>query len=508
LGEGVTPLAPIKMTHPFLRLTRVSKRFGGVLALDHVDWDVLPGEVHCLVGENGCGKSTLIKIVAGVHPPEPGSGVEIAGHDVLPLTPSAAHALGIQVIFQDLSLFPNLSVAENIGINLTLSGLARPTRFAEMRRIARAALERLGYHLPLDARVADLPVSERQIVAICRGLAAEAKLVFMDEPTASLTRAEVNRLLAIVARLKAQGIAVVFVSHKLDEVVEIAERVTVMRDGRKVGTFAVAEVNEHRIASLMTGLDISTRVVARDMGAAGPLLDVRNLTRAGEFSDVSFTLRRGEVLGITGLLGAGRTELALALFGMTRPESGTIAVAGHEVKLRSNQDATRAGIAYVSEDRLNLGLNLRQSIEDNIVLAVLDRLRGAFGLLSAAKRKRTANAWVNRLNIKIPGLDRAVATLSGGNQQRVVLAKWLATEPKVLILDSPTVGVDIKNKQGIYEVVRELAESGVGILLISDEVGEIFATCDRVLHMRAGRIVEEAVPGAVSEDALKERIYA
>jgi simple sugar transport system ATP-binding protein len=504
----VPSLERIDMTHPFLRLTGVSKRFGGVLALDHVDWDVMPGEVHCLVGENGCGKSTLIKIVAGVHPPEAGSGVEIDGHDVLPLTPSRAHALGVQVIFQDLSLFPNLSVAENIGIDLALSGLARPARFAEMRRIAGAALERLAFALPLDARVADLPVSERQIVAICRGLAAEAKLVFMDEPTASLTRAEVNRLLAIVARLKAEGIAVVFVSHKLDEVVEIAERVTVMRDGRKVGTFPVAEVDERQIASLMTGLDISTSVVARDMASAPPLLEVRNLTRSGEYADVSFTLRRGEVLGITGLLGAGRTELALSLFGMTQPEFGSIAVGGESLHLRSNQDALRAGIAYVSEDRLNLGLNLRQSIEDNVVLAVLDRLRGALGLLSETKRKDTAESWVAKLNIKIPGFDRPASTLSGGNQQRVVLAKWLATEPKVLILDSPTVGVDIKNKQGIYEIVRDLAAGGVGILLISDEVGEIFATCDRVLHMRAGRIVEEAVPGAVSEDALKERIYA
>jgi simple sugar transport system ATP-binding protein len=405
-------------------------------------------------------------------------------------------------------LVPNLSVAENIGINLALTGLARPARLAEMRRLARAALQRLGYDLPLDARVGELPVSERQIVAICRGIAAEARLLFMDEPTASLTRAEVNRLLAIVARLKAQGIAVVFVSHRLDEIVEIAERVTVMRDGRKVGTFPVAEVTERRIASLMTGLDIATGIVARDMTAAPPLLEARNLTRRGQYHDVSFLLRRGEVLGLTGLLGAGRTELALTLFGMTRPDSGRIVIDGREVSLRSNKDALRAGIAYVSEDRLNLGLNLRQSIEDNLVLAVLDRLRGAFGLLSGEKRRRTAEAWVERLTIKIPGLDRPVSTLSGGNQQRVVLAKWLATGPKVLILDSPTVGVDIKNKQGIYEVVRQLAGSGVGILLISDEVGEIFATCDRVLHMRAGRIVEQAVPGLVSEEALNERIYA
>ncbi len=496
------------MTQPFLRLTGIGKHFGGVAALSGIDWDVMPGEVHCLVGENGCGKSTLIKIVAGVHAPDPGGSVAIEGRDVLPLTPAHAHALGIQVIFQDLSLFPNLSVAENIGVAEVLTGLARPARHAAMHRIARAALERLHFDLPLDARVGDLPVSERQIVAICRGLAAEARLLFMDEPTASLTRAEVNRLLAIVARLKAQGIAVVFVSHRLDEVVEIAERVTVMRDGCKVGTYPVAEVDERRIASLMTGLDIFTSVVARDMGASPTLLEVTGLSRTGEYEDVSFTLRRGEVLGLTGLLGAGRTELALSLFGMTRPDTGRIALDGRTVSLRSNQDALRAGIAYVSEDRLNLGVNLRQSIEDNIVLAVLDRLRGLFGLLSTAKRRGTAQSWVQRLNIKIPGLDRPVQTLSGGNQQRVVLAKWLATGPKVLILDSPTVGVDIKNKQGIYEIVRELAEAGVGVLLISDEISEVFATCDRVLHMRDGRIVDDLVPGRVSEDTLKARVYA
>jgi simple sugar transport system ATP-binding protein len=496
------------VTQPFLRLSGIGKHFGGVVALDHVDWDVMPGEVHCLVGENGCGKSTLIKIVAGVHAPDPGGVVAIDGRDVLPLTPSQAHRLGVQVIFQDLSLFPNMTVAENIGIAEALTGLARPARSGAMRNIARAALERLHFNLPLDALVADLPVAERQIVAICRGIAAEARLLFMDEPTASLTRAEVNRLLAIVARLKAQGISIVFVSHRLDEVVEIAERVTVMRDGRKVGTYKVAEVDERRIASLMTGMDITSSVVARDVSAAPILLEVSGLTRAGEYQDVAFTLRRGEVLGLTGLLGAGRTELALSLFGMTRADAGSIAIDGKTLRLHSNQDALRAGIAYVSEDRLNLGLNLRQSIGDNVVLAVLGRLRGAFGLLSPTKRRQEAQSWVARLNIKIPGLDRPVQTLSGGNQQRVVLAKWLATQPKVLILDSPTVGVDIKNKQGIYEIVHSLAQSGVGVLLISDEIEEVFATCDRVLHMRAGRIMEEVVPGRVSATSLKERVYA
>ena len=492
---------------PFLRLAGVSKRFGGVLALDGINWDVRPGEVHCLVGENGCGKSTLIKTVAGVHAPSAGT-VEIEGMPVLPLNPSRARALGIQVIFQDLSLFPNLSVAENITVESHLAGLARPVRFRPMRTLAEKTLKRLDFTLDPDALVGDLSVAERQIVAICRGLAAEAKLIFMDEPTASLTRAEVKSLLAIVARLKRDGIAVVFVSHRLDEVVEIAERVTVMRDGKKVGTYPVGDVDQRRIGNLMTGLDIGHTVVARDMSAAAPLLEVSGLTRDGEYADVSFTLRRGEVLGITGLLGAGRTELALTLFGMTRPGRGTIALDGKALHLASNRDAVRAGIAYVSEDRLSLGVILKQSIADNVILAVLRNLRGSFGLIPHGRRRALAAEWVARLAIKIPGLDRPVQTLSGGNQQRVVLAKWLAAHPKVLILDSPTVGVDIKNKAGIYAVVADLAREGVGVIVISDEVLEIFATCDRVLHMRGGRVVEEAVPGQVSEHQLEERIYA
>ena len=495
-------------TAPFLRLSGVSKRFGGALALDRVDWEVKAGEAHCLVGENGCGKSTLIKIVAGVHPPDPGGRVEIEGVDVLPLSPASARARGIQVIFQDLSLFPNLTVAENIAAEAMLGPLAAPVRRARMRDAAAAALDRLGHSLPLTARVGDLPVAERQIVAICRGIAGQARLLFMDEPTASLTRAEVDRLLGIVARLQADGIAVVFVSHRLDEIVRVAERVTVMRDGRKVGTFAVADVDQRRISHLMTGEAIEHAVVARPVGAAPPMLEVRGLSRAGEYADVGFTLRRGEVLGLTGLLGAGRTELALTLFGMTRPDAGQIAVDGRVVRLRSNQDALRAGIAYVSEDRLNLGLNLKQSIEDNLTLAVLPKLRGAFGLLSPSRRRALAADWIRRLAIKIPGLDRAVQTLSGGNQQRVVLAKWLATKPRVLILDSPTVGVDIGNKRGIYQVVRELAGQGVAILLISDEIGELFATCDRVLHMRAGRIEGEVVPTEGGEPALEKVVYA
>ena len=494
-------------TVPFLRLKGLSKNFVGVRALQDIDWEVERGEVHCLVGENGCGKSTLIKTVAGVHPPSSGS-IEIDGVDVMPLDPAKAKALGIQVIFQDLSLFPNLSVAENIAVEDHLDAMLKPVNARAMREKAKAVLRRLAFCLDLDAAVSDLSVAERQIVAIARGLANQARLIFMDEPTASLTRAEVDRLLAIVARLKADGIAVVFVSHRLDEVVEIAERVTVMRDGRKVGTWPVEEVDQKKIANLMTGLDIDHAIVARDMSGAEPVLEVSKLSRRGEFADIDFTLRRGEVLGIVGLLGSGRTELALTLFGMHRADSGSMLLEGKPLHLRSNRDAVRAGIAYVSEDRLSLGVILPQSIGDNIMLAVMKDMGNRLGLIADSSRRQLADQWIRKLAIKVPSADRPVQTLSGGNQQRVVLAKWLATRPKVLILDSPTVGVDIKNKQGIYQVVAELAQQGVGIIVISDEVSEVFATCDRVLHMRGGRILEEEVPGRVSEREMEERIYA
>jgi simple sugar transport system ATP-binding protein len=493
---------------PFLVLSGISKKFGGTVALHGIDWSVDRGEVHCLVGENGSGKSTLIKILAGVHTPDPGGSITIEETRYANLTPNQAKALGVQVIFQDLSLFPNLTVLENIAIDYELHAPFLPPPFHTMREAADAAMARLDAKLRLGALVRDLPVAQRQIIAICRGLAANARILFMDEPTASLTRREVELLLRTVRRLKVLGVAIVFVSHRLEEIVEVAERVTVLRDGRKVGTFPAAEVNDHRLAELMTGTSITRQITARPLRDRRPALEARGATRAGEFEDVSFVLHQGEILGLIGLLGAGRTELALALFGMTALEGGEILLDGARLDLRSNQDAVKAGIAYVSEDRLTLGLNLKQSIADNVAITVLSRLVDALGLVLLRSRSRLANSWVTRLGIRAANVEEPVQTLSGGNQQRVVLAKWLATDPKVLILDSPTVGVDVRNKQGIYEVIRRLADEGVAILLISDEVPEVYFNSDRVLHMRNRRIVGEFVPGIGSEHALSEALYA
>ena len=493
---------------PFLQLQNIGKRFGGTIALTAFDWTVDAGEVHCLIGENGSGKSTLIKIVAGVYAPENGGRILVDGAQHTRLSPAQAKQLGIQVIYQDLSLFPNLSVLENIAIDRELGGLTALVRKREMRRVAEEALVRLDAKLPLNALVRSLSVAERQIVAICRGIAANAKLLFMDEPTSSLTHREVELLLDVVRRLQGLGVAIVFVSHRLEEVVRIARRVTILRDGQKVATLPADEIDNHRLAELMTGSRFEQTVKPPSHARRQPVLEARSLTRSGEFSDVSFTLHAGEVLGLTGLLGAGRTELALSLFGMSRTESGEILVNEKPIRLRSNRDAIAAGIAYVSEDRLSLGLNLRQSVADNIAITVLDELAGRAGLVAPERKRMLAAKWVERLGIRVAGVSAPAQTLSGGNQQRVVIAKWLATKPKVLLLDSPTVGVDIRNKHAIYEVIRALAADGVAILLISDEIPEVHSNSDRVLHMRGGRLVGEFVPGAVSESAMAEAVFA
>jgi simple sugar transport system ATP-binding protein len=491
----------------FLDLQAISKHFGGVVALRNVDLSLPTGQVHCLVGENGSGKSTLIKIIAGVLRPEPGGRIVIEGREYPHLDPVQSTACGIQVIYQDLSLFPNLSVAENIAVAGHL-GAPRLVNWRALRATAEAAMARIGAALDPDTRVEDLSIANRQLVAICRAMAADAKLVIMDEPTASLTRHEVDALVRLVADLKRAGICIVFVSHRLDEVMEIAERVTVLRDGAKVGEFDAREIDNRKLATLMTGKSFSYRTSAADSAQADTVLSVRHLSRTGQYEDVSLDIRAGEILGMTGLLGSGRTEFALSLFGMNRPSAGTIELNGKPLALKTNAQAIEEGIAYVSEDRLNLGLVLEQPISSNILVTVLDELPDRWGLVSEATRQRTARRWIEELAIKAPHPEQAVRTLSGGNQQRVVLAKWMATQPKLLILDNPTVGVDIAAKDGIYEVVRALAGKGVAILLISDEVSEVFYHAHRVVVMRRGRLVSECIPHTSTEEQLQAVVDA
>lgn len=495
-------------TADLIRLEHVSKRFGGVQALDDVSFDVGAGEVLCLAGENGCGKSTLIKVISGVYQPEPGATMLFDGRPMDGLTPGRARELGIQVIWQDLALFPEMSVAENIAFEKNLGARPRLVDYGAMRREAADILGRLGVDIDLDASVKSLSIAKRQLVAIARALVAKARLVFMDEPTASLSRAETEALLAIVRRLSDANIAVVFVSHRLAEVLDVCSRVTVLRDGRLVGTYPTEGMTQTKLTELMTGKTFDQEVHQPVARSGEPVLSVEKLAHEGEYRDISFRIMPGEIVGLIGRLGAGRTELALSLFGMTQPDSGRIRLNGSELHLGSNRDAIEAGIAYVSEDRLSLGLVQPQPIGDNTVVTVLDRLTDRLGLLSSRKRRDLVGHWIDRLKVKIGHSDDAVSTLSGGNQQRIVLAKWLATGPKLLILDSPTVGVDVGARAGIFEIVRELANEGMAILLISDETTEVYFNSDRVLHMREGKLIEEFIPARTSPEAIEEAVHA
>ena len=503
----VERLNPVGLSAPraLVDLRDISRRFGGVRALAGVNFAVQAGEVHCLAGENGCGKSTLIKILAGVLTPDTGQ-IILDGVAHTHLSPAISQRAGIQIIYQDLSLFPNLTVAENIAFHHHVKGAWRLTPGRAMRAEASAVMARLGIALALDALVQDLPVASRQLVAICRTLATDARLVVMDEPTASLTHQEADALLAIIRGLKAHGIATVLVSHRLDDMMRTGDRVTVLRDGANVGTFAMGEVDRARLGELITGQKRTVVTKPRFTSAAVPVLAVRGLTRASHYADIDLTVRPGEILGITGRLGAGRTELALSLFGMNPPDSGEILIDGAPVVLRDNRAAIRAGIGYASEDRLSLGLILPQTVADNTVVSVLDRLCGSFGLIDGRRRDATITQGLERLQVKTATAERPVRELSGGNQQRVVLAKWLATQPRVLILDSPTVGVDIGAKAALFRTIDELAALGLAIILISDEVEEVLQQSHRVIVMLGGRIVASHDAADMTEDQLREVI--
>jgi simple sugar transport system ATP-binding protein len=495
-------MLPCMSNGEYLRLRNVSKRYGGVQALRGIDLDIAHGEVHGLVGENGSGKSTLIKIISGVTRPDPGATIAIEGVEFPHLVPAEATRRGVQVIFQDLALFPSLSVAENIAIGAYKGIIPRLVRGRALHRTALAGMQRIGVGLDPDERVENLSIANRQIVAICRALAADARFVIMDEPTASLTRNEVTSLLRVAADMQRRGISILFVSHRLGEVMAIAKRVTVLRDGQKVGSYDPQELDHNRLAFLMTGQEFHVRVQSRPSGRGAPVLQVRGLSKRHAYADIGFEVAAGEIVGITGLLGSGRTRLALTLFGMHAPDSGAILLDGSPIRLKTNRDAIESGIAYVSEDRLTLGLIMPQSITSNIIVTFMAKLADWAGAMSRQRRGASVAEWIGKLAIKAPDPERAVRTLSGGNQQRVVLAKWLARRPKLLILDSPTVGVDIAAKSGIYEIVRGLAEDGVAVILISDEVAEVLYNAHRILVMGRGRIIGEYLPEQTSEAEL------
>src|SRR5712691_60035 len=412
---------PAGMADALLIATHLSKRYGGVVALDRVDLTMRVGEVHGLVGENGSGKSTLVKILTGVVRPEPGGDIEIGGERVRAMTPPEALRRGVQVVHQDLSLFGNLSVAENIAIPQYVESGRSLIHWRTIRRIADEALRRLAVDLPLDVPVRALPVADQQLVAICRAITSRARIVIMDEPTSSLTRREVDRLFRVIRDLQGQGLAVLFISHKLDEVLEIGQTVTVLRDGRLVGTFARRELTRDRLTELMTGRQIAYTKPPSAPDGTPVVLDVQHLTRHGQYADITFALRRGEVLGVIGPLGSGRTELALSLFGLNPPDGGIVQVDGASLTLTTNARAIRAGMAYVPEDRLTQGLVISQPVATNLIITALGRLTGRLGLLDGARRRAFAENAAHDFDIKTPSLETPARALSGGNQQKTVM---------------------------------------------------------------------------------------
>ena len=494
------------MGNDLLRLRNISKTFAGVRALSRVDLSVREGEVHALMGENGCGKSTLIKIIAGVLPPNPGGTIVIRGREWKHLSAIDSISQGIQVMYQDLALFPNLTVAENVAVSQYIHDRKPLVNRREMAETARDAMKMISVSMDLSTKVEELSIAKQQLVAICRSITRGVRLLIMDEPTSSLGRRDVEYLLTVIRGLRKRGITTLFVGHKLNEVFEIADRVTVLRDGLGMGTFEASQLDPGKLVTLMTGGQIAHAALPSAGQAGEPILELRKLTKAGQFTDISLTLRPGEILGVAGLLGAGRTELAMSIFGMNRPDSGEILVEGVPRRIRSVPDAIALGIGYVPEERLVQGLFMEHSVKRNLVVTVLRKLVGRLGLLDSARTTEFVRSWISELGIKTPSADCPVKQLSGGNQQRVVLAKWMERNPRILILDGPTVGIDVKAKGEIHEIMRTLAGNGMGIIMISDETAEVVQHTNRFLIMKGGRITADHETRGSTEDGLEKEL--
>jgi simple sugar transport system ATP-binding protein len=495
------------MPQAMVAARNISKHFGGVQALREVSLTLNGGEIRCLAGENGSGKSTLIKILAGAERPD-GGAVVVGDRPYTHLEPIQAIRAGVQVIYQDLSLFPNLTVAENLALNTEIRRGCLLVNWRRMRGIAAQALERLGCDMDLHARVGELSMADRQLVAIARALLHEARVIIMDEPTTALTRKEVDTLFRIVRDLRDKGLSILFVSHKLREVLEISDAITVLRNGQNVAEGKTADFNHSSLARHMTGRPFRQDSTEPPGQAAFIRLAVTKFSKRGVFADVTFTVRAGAIVGITGLLGSGRRELALALFGLEPADAGQVQMDGRPVQIRTVQEAMQAGVAYVPEDRLTEGLFAEQSIERNVAVSSVAALATRAGWLRPAPWRDFVGRWMKTLNIQAPSARMPVGQLSGGNQQKVVLGRWLATQARVLILNGPTVGIDVGAKRDVHEKIRDLARRGMSVLLISDDLPELAELCSRILLMHRGRIVKELTAGACDEDTLARELGA
>ncbi|MDL1901453.1 sugar ABC transporter ATP-binding protein [Anaerolineae bacterium CFX9] len=490
-----------------LSLTHISKSFPGVQALNDVHFEMRAGEVHALLGENGAGKSTLIKIISGVHRPDSGE-IRIDGKPVTLHNPRDAQLKGVATIYQELSLYPELTVAENIFMGHAPRNRLRMIDWRAMNARAREILDSLNItDMDVNRKVGTMTVGNRQRVEIAKALSLNARILIMDEPTAALTEADVQRLFSIVRLLRERGVGIIYISHRMEEVFLLADRVTVLRDGLYVDTKQVSETNQDELISLMVGRTIDHLFPKLPTTIGEPVLEVRNLVRKPLTRGISLQIRRGEIVGVAGLVGSGRSELAQVIFGITPAESGEILVDGKPVRIRRPADAMRLGIAYVPEDRGTQGLIRQMRIRENVSLAMLRQLaHGAF-IRFGAERK-LAQETIRQLNIRAYSYDQIVNKLSGGNQQKVVVGKWLARKPRVLIMDEPTRGIDVGAKAEIHRLMSELAQQGMAVLMISSELPEVLGMSDRILVMRNGRISGEFSRAEATQEQIAQAMMS
>ncbi len=473
-----------------LEMKDIVKRFPGVLAVDHAQLTLRPGEVHCLVGENGAGKSTLMKILSGALQKD-GGEIHMNGEPIRISSPHHAQELGIAMIYQEFNLSPYMSVAENI--YLGREPRLGKTPFVDWRRMyggAQEVLERIGVRLDVRRAIYECSVAQQQMVEIAKAVSCNAKIIVMDEPSATLTDHELRALFVLIQELKRQQIGIIYISHRLEEIFEIGDRITVMRDGQYIGTHAVRDLTREGIIHMMVGRDLAAEFPKETFTVGQERLRVEGLTRRGVFQDVSFSLNHGEIVGLTGLVGAGRTEVARAIFGADRIDAGRILLDGRPILVRSPQDAIRQGIGLLTEDRKNQGLVLGMTVRENTTIANLSKLVNLL-FVNRKKERQAVEGYINSLHIKTPSLEQTAQNLSGGNQQKVVLAKWLFTESRILIFDEPTRGIDVGAKAEIYKLMNELIRQGVCILMISSELPEVLGMCDRILVMHEGHIAGE-----------------
>jgi rhamnose transport system ATP-binding protein len=492
--------SPTTATVPLLSLRHAAKAFGAVQAVADASIDLYQGEAHALVGENGAGKSTLVKILAGVHQLDSGSML-VDGAPAELHGPAAAYAAGIAVIYQEPTLFPDLTVAENIFMGRQPLRSARRIDYRRMRAQATELFQRLGVRVDPARMCRGLSIADQQLVEIAKALSLNARIIVMDEPTAALSAAEVSRLFDVVTALRGAGAAVLFISHRLEEVFEICQRVTVMRDGREVLTSPLADVTADDLVRAMVGRQLADRAPGEHGTVGEVVLRVERLTREGVFLDVSFDVRAGEIVAFAGLVGSGRTEIARAIFGIDRYDYGSVTVSGRALRKASPSAAMAAGVAFVPEDRRQQGLVMDMSIQQNMALASLATMR-RHGFISAASERALASDWATRLRIRYGRLTDPVSQLSGGNQQKVVLGKWLGRQPALLIVDEPTRGIDIATKAEVHRLIVALARQGVAVLMISSELPEVLYLGDRIEVMREGRLVAEYSRSDASEEKI------